>query len=132
MSVRFELDYSDVEQLQEKLLKVPGDVEQILNNIVHTYGADKVKADIVLEMPVSNRNKRHAKDSRPLRQKDFNLGFTVLPKRPYNYLVFPDQALGTSHGKSPDYFMREGLNTSTRPIMGEINRRIDQLLKEEL
>lgn len=132
MSVKFEIDYEDVRKLEAKFEKIPDKVEERLNEIIHGYGAVAVKEDITSRLPVSKVNKRHAKNSKPLKNKDFNLGFEVLPKRPYNYLVFPDQALGTSHGKTPEEFMVKGLNDSTRRIMDEINNKIDQLIKEEI
>jgi len=132
MTVRFEIDYKEVEQLKEKFAQIPDKVEDKVNEVLHNYGVEAVKDRIVDRLPVSNVDKKHAKNSKPLRHKTFNLGFEVVPKKPYRYLVFPDQALGTSVGNRPDEFMQEGLNTSTDPILQEINEQIEKLIQEEI
>ncbi|TLS37739.1 hypothetical protein [Pseudalkalibacillus caeni] len=135
MSARFEIDYEDVKQLQEKFAKIPGKVEEHINTILHNFGVKTVQDTIITRIPVSKKKgkveKKHAKNSRPLRSITFNLGFETKPKKPYRYLVFPDKGLGTSVHNSPDEFMIEGMNSSTPRIMQEINKKVDQLIKEE-
>ncbi|TGB04691.1 hypothetical protein [Halobacillus salinus] len=131
MSVRFELDYEDVRKLEEKLSKIPQDVEKLINETLHTFGVREVEDAIITRIPVSKKSKKHAKNSRPIRSTTFNLGFEVKPKRPYWYLVFPDQALGTSVEEVPHEFMREGMDARTDRILEEINRQVDRLLEEE-
>ena len=134
MSVRFELDYSEVEALSEKFRAIPEHVEELLNSYLHFEGVELTKRRITEGMPVSSKKGvlKHAKFSNSLRHKTFNLGFEVMPKPRFNYLVFPDQALGTSKGKSAQKFMHSGLDDSTNNIIQEINERVDRKIKEEL
>nr|BDD47234.1 hypothetical protein 8 [Bacillaceae bacterium] len=132
MSVRFEFDYSEVKILEEKLQKLPGETEKTINDILHKTGVRIVQDKIISRMPVSDKNKKHAKLSNPLRSENFNLGFEIKPKRQFNYLVFPNNALGTSYGGTPQEFMETGLGLSTKDIIEEINQEIDRKLKEEL
>ncbi len=132
MSVRFEIDYKEVEQLKEKFAKIPDKVEDAVNDVLHSYGIKTVKNHITDRIDVSKANKKHAKYSKPLKHRTFNLGFEIIPKKPYRYLVFPDQALGTSVGNKPDEFMDKGLTAGTDPTLQEINERIEKLIQEEI
>lgn len=135
MSVKFKLDYSDVEALEEKFKQIPDNVENLINSYLHHEGVELVKRNIRSHMPISSvkkRASRHAKTSKSLRHRTDNLGFEVSPFPRFNYLVFPDQALGTSKGKSPQKFMELGLKDSTDEILREINKRVDEKIKEVL
>lgn len=135
MSVKFELDFSEVEALEEKFKKIPENVENIINSYLHLEGVEITKREIRSYMPVSKQKRlssKHAKLSNSLRHKPFNLGFEIMPYPRFNYLVFPDRALGTSKGKNPKEFMEKGLDKSTEEIIRNLNERIDQKIKEAL
>lgn len=131
MSVKFTLDTRDIELLEPKLQKIRDQSEKVLNEILHEFGLETVMSRITDLIPVSDVDKKHARSSNPLRNITFNLGFEVLPKKPYAYLVFPDKALGTSQGNAAKEFMVQGLESSTNLIMDKINEEIDKLIKEE-
>ncbi|MFC0525777.1 hypothetical protein ACFFGV_19550 [Pontibacillus salicampi] len=131
MSVRFEVDYSEVQRLQEKFAQLPGNVEKVLNDVLHSFGVEAVKENIKERIPVSDKQKRHAANYKSLKNEDFNLGFIIKPKPKYRYLVFPDQALGTSLGNSPEEFMSKGNDASIDLIMAQINEEVERLLREE-
>lgn len=130
MSVRFELDYSEINKLQEKFINIPHEVEKTINDFLHKTGVEIAINDILHFMPSSNRDKKHARQSNPIRNVNLNLGFELKPKPKFRYLVFPDQALGTSIKNNPDEFMRKGLNKSTKKIIDGLNERIDKKIKE--
>ncbi|MCV9886240.1 hypothetical protein [Metabacillus halosaccharovorans] len=130
MSVRFELDYKDFEKLQEKFKKIPDEVEKTINSFLHKQGVEIMTNDVLANMPISNRNKRHARQSKPLTSVNFNLGFELKPKPRFRYLVFPDKALGTSINSTAKEFMEKGLNKSTQKIINGLNEQIDQKIKE--
>ncbi|EQB35043.1 hypothetical protein M948_18255 [Virgibacillus sp. CM-4] len=132
MSVKFEIDYEEVEKLEQKFKRIPDNIENIINSYLHKDAPKLAKSRIVSLMPLSQKKEGiHAKQSNPLRVKKINLGFEILPKRKFNYLVFPDQALGTSVGNNPDEFMQRGLNQSINDIMEGLNEHIDHYLEEE-
>lgn len=131
MSVKFTLDAKDLEQLEPKLQKISDKSEKVLNDILHSFGVETVTNKIIDLMPVSEKNKTHAKSSNPLRNLTFNLGFEVMPRKAFAYLVFPDKALGTSQGNAPKEFMLQGLDSSTDSILEKINDEIDKIIKEE-
>lgn len=131
MSVKFDLDYSEVQKLEEKFKKIPDNVEGIINSYLHKDGAKKAKTSIVHLIPTSNKKKKHAKTSNPLKSKNSNLGFTITTRPKFNYLVFPDQAMGTSKGNAPQEFMKKGLSKSITDIMNGLNEHVDRYLEEE-
>lgn len=135
MSVRFEIDYSELEQLQEKFKQIPDLVESVINDYLHNEGVDIAKNAIQELMPLSDRKKRpkqHAKNAKSLRHTNINLGFEIRPMPRFNYLVFPDRGLGTSYKSKPQEFMRHGLDKGTNKLLDQLNERIDEKIKEEL
>ncbi|MBP3951127.1 hypothetical protein [Bacillus suaedae] len=132
MTVRFEFDYKELSALEDKLRKLPDNVEKIINDVLHKTGIELVTDSIIERMPLSDKKKKHAKTSKPFRSEKFNLGFEIKPKRQFYYLVFPNDALGTSLGKNEQEFMEIGLERSINKIVEEINAKADEKLKEEL
>ncbi len=135
MSVKFEIDYSEVEALQEKFKKIPDHVEDIINSYLHNEGVIIAENSIQSLMPMSKRQKRakqHAKNAKSLRHKGLNLGFEIRPTSKFNYLVFPDRALGTSKKNKSQEFMEKGLDRGTDKILEQLHERIDKKIKEEL
>ncbi|MYL50254.1 hypothetical protein GLV98_12220 [Halobacillus litoralis] len=137
MSVRYELDYSEVEKLEEKFQAVPENIEAIINGVLHKDGTKVTTAAITDEMPVSNRTKKHAKYSKWSRASKQNLGFTIKTKGgaskksgSFGYLVFPNEGRGP-HNPLEQRFMEEGLEKSTPEVLHLLNERIDQYLEEE-
>ncbi|MFD2638393.1 hypothetical protein [Piscibacillus salipiscarius] len=138
MSTSYNLDYSDIQALEEKLARLPGQMEQVMNDVLHRQGIEITARHITERMPVSDRNKRHAKYSKWWKSERHNLGFTIKAKggaankpRSFGYLVFPNEGRGP-HNPMEQRFMEEGLAESVNPILNELNEAIDQKLKEEL
>lgn len=130
--IKFEFDYTELKKLEEKLKQIPTHTEKTINDVLHKTGVRIATDHIVSRMPISKKKKKHARNSNPLTSVNFNLGFELKPKKRFNYLVFPDRALGTSHQKRPQEFMEKGLDLSTRKIIEEINEEIDRKIKEVL
>ncbi|SEB15748.1 hypothetical protein SAMN05421743_12138 [Thalassobacillus cyri] len=137
MSIRYDLDYQEVEKLEEKFRKVPDNVENIINQVLHNEGIKRTTAAITKELPVSNRTKKHAKYSKWSKSEKHNLGFTVktkggAAKNPgsFGYLVFPNEGRGP-HNPLEQRFMEEGLEKTTPEIIELISERIDNFLEEE-
>ena len=137
MSVKYELDYSEVEKLEEKFKRIPVNVENIINSYLHKEGAGKTVKHITHLMPVSSRNKRHAKYSDWSKIEPHNLGFSVKPKGgaaknkgSFGYLVFPNQGRGPYNDEAQK-FMERGLSKSITDIMDGLNEHIDRYLEEE-
>lgn len=138
MSTQFNLDYGDILKLEEKIAKIPEQTENLLNEILHSFGAKSVKDDITSRLPVSNRNKKHAKTSNWSKVEKGNLEFVVKSKggaannkNSFGYLVFPNEGRGPSNPME-QRFMEKGLESSTPKVLDEINEQLDKIIKEAL
>lgn len=123
---RVQVDFRKSEELSKALLKTSKKVEADLNEYLHTTGAKTVVESIVGFMPRSNRQKKHAKDSNPLKFDKFNLGFEVYAKGgapnkkgSFGYLVFPDQGIGP-HNKVAQEFFRRGLESKENKLFDDL------------
>lgn len=140
--MKWEIDYSAFEALDEKLRELPGQTEETINRYLHTKGVDTSKKNITSHIPVSKPNSRspkiHAKHTSWSRKKTENLGFEIVTKggaanRPgsFGYLVFPNEGRGKRNPKE-QRFMEKGLHESTPSILddllGEITNKIQEVL----
>lgn len=125
----YSVDYSTIASISQRLGAVPREVENIVNSYVHGYAPDKIRASIMGFVPASNRNKKHAKDYKAFsRQDNFNLGVRVMTAKQFNYLVFPDEARGTSRINQPQNFTWRGLESVRDELIEEMNQYINNLL----
>ena len=83
-------------------------------------------------MPVSKREKRHAKHSNPLKERMFNLGFDIVAKGgaaknkgSFGYLVFPNEGRGPHNPVAQEFFER-GLASREEIILDYV---IDELVR---
>ena len=140
MSVRYELDHSELEQLENKFKKIPNNVENIINSYLHRDGAEHTAEAITKFIRVSDPwvpKARHAKTTKWWTIDKENLGFTLKPKggaanklKSFGYLVFPNEGRGPRNPLE-QRFMERGLSKSINDIMNGLNEHIDQYLEEE-
>ncbi|UFU00368.1 hypothetical protein KO561_05325 [Radiobacillus kanasensis] len=138
--VKYEVDYKAIEQIEEKFKKIPNNIEGIINSYLHNEGAAKTVKHITHLMPISIRDKRHARNSKWWKIEDFNLGFTVKARGgaasnpgSFGYLVFPNEGRGP-HNPLEQRFMEGGLESSINDILfgrNSLNDHIDRYLEEE-
>lgn len=138
MSARYEIDYSEVDALQEKFKLIPENVENIINSYLHVEGAKKVADEITPFIRVSRKNKRHAKLSKWWRIKPENLGFTIVArggaaknKGSFGYLVFPNQGRGPRNPQEQRFFER-GLERAAPKVLADLNEKIEKKIREAL
>ncbi len=136
MSVKYEVDYSEVKKLQEKFKKIPDEVEKIINDFLHKTGVEIATRDITQFIPVSSEEKIHAKTSKWSKSENHNLGFTIKAKGgaasnkgSFGYLVFPNEGRGP-HNPFEQRFMERGMKKATSTIIEILNEKIDQKIKE--
>ncbi|WP_078430482.1 hypothetical protein [Alkalihalobacterium alkalinitrilicum] len=138
MSARYEFDFSELEKLEEKILRVPGNTEQIINGVLHKAGIKIAVDEITKRMPVSRRNKKHAKTSNWSKGDKDNLGFTVkakggAAKRPgsFGYLVFPNDGRGPYNHVAQNFF-EDGLDDGSPKILDDLNIEIEKQIREDI
>lgn len=138
----FELDYSAIEKLEEKMRMLPNKMEPVVNTILHTDGVQIATEEITKLLPVSRskwsvRNKTHAKNSNWSKSEKLNLGFKVKArggaankKGSFGYLVFPNDGRG-SHNPLEQRFAEHGLMNATPKIIGKLHEGVDKVIEEE-
>lgn len=106
---RFTLNDEDIKKIQAVISESKVNAEKVINNYLRTKAPEEIIPSIVGLMPVSERKKKHAKTSDPLKYENYNLSIVVKTRSPYWYLQFPNDATGTSERKAPKEFMEKGL-----------------------
>lgn len=128
MANTFTSEHKEFNNLVKSLSGYGAEVESALNEYIHSEAARKIKPSIEGLIPVSDRNKVHAKNSAPFgRQENYNLAVKLITSKQFNYLVFPDEGLGTSKGNSPLDFTGRGLEAELPVLIDEMS----QLLQEK-
>ncbi|MCQ2479029.1 MAG: hypothetical protein MJ120_00205 [Clostridia bacterium] len=124
----YKLDYSDISDLMRELTSRGAKVEPVLNTYIHSTAPNIIKPSMTALVPVSDRNKKHAKSSNPFgRQEDFNLKVKIITSKPFNYLVFPDEGLGTSYNHAPQNFTGRGLEKVLDRMAEEMTEQLQKL-----
>ena len=77
IKVRFALKEDDWIRYQEKITQFPEKVKKAVNEYMHTDVRDLMIKSITGEMPKSDRNKRHAKDSEWYVSFNFDQAVTI-------------------------------------------------------
>lgn len=123
----FTLEQKAFDELLKRAGEYGAEVETVLNDYLHNEAPRKITPSIEGLVPVSNRNKTHAKSSNPFgRQENYNLAVKLITSKQFNYLVFPDEGLGTSHGNEPQNFTGRGLEAEIPELIEEMTARLQE------
>jgi len=144
MSIDYKINYSEVEKLQGKLEKIPGNVEDLINQYLRKEGSLTTIEYITNLIRVSRPSKGavehtpHAKKSKWSKVEKLNLGFVVKTKggaanKPgsFGYLVFPNEGRGPRNPLE-QRFMERGLQRSVPDILLDLNQLIEEEMRKGL
>src|SRR5690554_4245347 len=130
------IDFSEVELLEQKLSKLGDDAESTVNEILHGMGVETVTRDVTNLLPVSSRDKKHAKYSNPFTHEPENLGFVFKTrggaaknKTSFGYLIFPDEGRGPRNPREQDFTGR-GIEQAKPKIIDELREVITRKIQE--
>lgn len=130
--MKYEIDYKKSAELEEYFKQIPSQAEEITNDYFEKTGAQAMIESIVGFIPVSKRNKKHAKTSNPLKSNLFNLGFEIThrggalnTKGSYAYLVFPDEGRGPKN-KIAHEFMTRGRDKASDQIIEDLKNKLQE------
>ncbi|EAC5361774.1 hypothetical protein KR917_002244 [Listeria monocytogenes] len=132
MCAKWSVDFADVDKLTELISKIPNKSEEIINKTLETKAVPLAKQNIEKRINLSKSwkgqllNKNHAQTAGPFVAKMSNLGFELVSKPKFNYLIFPDQGVGKNNKTKQD-FMLLGLEESTAEIVEMLE---EDVLKE--
>mgnify|MGYP000020662379 FL=1 len=127
----FGLSAEDVERLQQAIMSYGDGAEKVINNYLKNEASNIFTQAIINYIPISNRDKQHAKDSSPLKaeQKE-NLSLYIHTKTQYNYLYFPQEAEGVHfQGKVPNDFMQHGVDAQYDNVVNNLLEKLQNNFK---
>lgn len=129
---RYEIDFSKSLEIEKKMALIPDKSEKLVNQVLRAKGTRTMMDSIIDLMPRSNKNKQHAKDSKPLTFRMRNLGFEVVAKggaanRPgsFGYLVFPDEGRGP-HNPIKQAFFKRGGDAANEKIQDDVIEALER------
>lgn len=133
----WDVEFAPLDRLIDKMKQIPEKSEKVLNEVLHNKSNKMAVKSIVEEMPISDvknriRVKRHAKKSNPLKDETVNLGFKIRPRKPFEYLKYPDLGIGTSIKNEPQRFMRKGMENEVETITEDLNVALMKAIEEKL
>lgn len=122
MSEIFNLDTSGLERITDIFEKYEETGLRTINDVLHGEGAEAIKENIIRILPVSGRHwrkkKAAAKNAAPFTAKtDQMLSVTIVSRKPYNYLYFPDDGSNTKHHAGNQHFMKHGAEKASEKII---------------
>lgn len=136
MRATWNVDYAQSERYEELLKLLPNRAESEINKYLQDEGIEKARREMenltpISDRPITKSHGRHAKPSKPYGRQEFpNLGFTVITSPQFNYLVFPDEGMGTSKGRVAQEFSRLGAEKASNDIVKGINAALEELLNK--
>lgn len=123
----FNIEQQAFDALLKRYSGQGAEVENTLNEYIHNVAPEKIKPKITDFIPVSDRSKQHAKNSAPFgRQENYNLAVKVITSKDFNYLVFPDEGLGTSKGNIAQNFTGRGLDAVLPALIDDMTAKITE------
>lgn len=122
----FTLNDDDINNLIEAIQKFEGSAEDAIGEYLKEEVPGIVKPSIQNLIPVSDRDKRHAKTSAPFTEDmEGKLSIYIHTKKQWHYLYFPDEGEGTSKGQQPHDFMSQGVESEYDTL---VNGMLDSLI----
>lgn len=118
----FELNADSIEVLEKTIKEYQEGAEEKITNYLHGKGYEILSDSIQTLIPVSDRKKRHARNSAALqdRVKGSNLSVTVGTKSKYHYLYFPDDGSNTIHHVGNQHFFEKGAERKEENVINGI------------
>lgn len=129
MKAEFKIDDEQLETYIQKLNAVSTKevLEPTINEYLKNSGGRILVEEITKRMPISKRKKPHAKNSKWHKIQNFNLSVVVSTQQKFDYLKFPNNALGTSKNNMPQYFFEEGGDKASSIITNDLIDIIEKI-----
>ena len=119
--MKFEIKTADFVRLENAMQAYEGNVESVVNDVLHNQAGKLLHDEIMLLMPTSEAKKKHASKSKSLQILEGNLSVTVATKKAFNYLYFPDDGTNTQrhigYKGVPREFFPKGAENKTEEII---------------
>lgn len=125
-NIKFVLKDSDIEKVQEAIVKYGENSESVLNNFLHTKASDQLVRSITNYIPVSKNGDYHAKSHKWYEVANYNLTIEIsnslAGKRgtSFYYLYYVLTGTGTSKKKGETDFFQLGIDAQYDNIVNEM------------
>lgn len=131
-SQAFRINIGEFEELQKAMTEYTGNVEEVINDVLHNEGGQLLQDSIRRLIPVSGRDwkgkGKAAKSGNSLTNVNANLSVTVTTTKKYQYLYFPDDGTSTKKHVGNKQFFATGAENVKNDI---IERCIGRLINIE-
>lgn len=134
-----------IKELEDTIKKLPNVAEGIINEYLHTTGAEISITNIKSKMPCSlgppsfkkkktskGQAKTNAKFSDSLKATPINLGFVIETTNKFWYLIFPALGIGNSYKYLPNDFMNKGINDALPTMISNLKEDLIEELEEKI
>lgn len=134
-----------IKELEDTIKKLPNIAEGIINEYLHTTGAEISITNIKSKMPCSlgppsfkkkktsrGQAKTNAKFSDSLKATPINLGFVIETTNKFWYLIFPALGIGNSYKYLPNDFMNKGINAALPTMISNLKEDLIEELEEKI
>ena len=106
------INFSDSDKLLSAMKAFEGEVEPIINDVLHNQAGELIQESIRRLMPVSNKTWKGkapaAKTGKSLQNVVGNLSITVTTSKKHQYLYFPNDGSNTRRHVGNQQFFEEG------------------------
>ena len=119
---RYELNADSIDVLERAIKEYQQGAEDKITGYLHDKGYQTLSNSIQSMIPVSDRKKKHAKNSAALmdRQKGSRLAVTVGTRSKFHYLYFPDDGTNTKHHAGKQHFFERGVEAQEENVINGI------------
>lgn len=136
--MKYAFDYKEVQDLEKKIKQLPGIAEKAINEVLHIDGVEIVTKQVTHLIPVSTRDKRHARSSNWSTSEEGNLSFIVKSrggaaknKNSFGYLVFPDEGRGRSNPEEQN-FTERAMEAAMPEVLKKMDKKLNTVIQEGL
>lgn len=132
----FSLKDEDVKRIQQFIVKCGNTSEEVINDYIHNEAGERITKGITRFIPVSKRNKVHAKNSKWSEQKNYNLAVNISNKtsgkNSFYYLYYVATGTGTSKKNGPNDFMKKGMDQEYNNVVNGLINELEKNINKEM
>lgn len=133
---KFTLKDDDIERLRNAVVSCGTSSENVINDYLHTSGAEKIVESVTRFIPVSKKGKRHAKSSKWYKQTNYNMAVAIennsSGKKSFYYLYYVATGTGTSSQKGANNFMDKGMNKIYDKVVDDLVNELEKNIERKM
>lgn len=138
VKTNFSLKDKDIERIRLAMVRCGETSESVINDYLHNVAGTKLTRSITKFIPVSKRNKQHAKSSKWHEQANYNKAVSISNSlkgsrgTSFYYLYYVVTGTGTNRKKGARDFMEKGMNLEHNNIVEGLVEELDRYIEREV